>query len=45
MQYYDNEGKYVKAGACIGIGICSAGINDDNGIAYGLLEDVVNNST
>lgn len=39
MPYIDNEGKYVKAGACLGIGLCSAGINDENDLAYGLLND------
>lgn len=39
MQYLNNEGKFVKAGASLGIGICSAGINDDNDIAYALLSD------
>lgn len=28
MPYYDNEGDYVKAGACLGIGLCSSGIYD-----------------
>jgi hypothetical protein len=28
MPYIDNEGKYIKAGASLGIGLCSAGIND-----------------
>lgn len=28
MQYIDNEGKFIKAGASLGIGICSAGVND-----------------
>ena len=39
MQYIDNEGKFIKAGASLGIGICSAGVNDENDIAYGLLSD------
>lgn len=39
MQYLNNEGKFVKAGASLGIGICSAGINDDNDIAFALLSD------
>ena len=39
MQYLDNEGKYIKAGASLGVGICSAGVNDDNDIAFGLLSD------
>lgn len=39
MTYYNNEGKYIKAGSCLGMGICSAGINDDNGIAFAFLSD------
>lgn len=39
MTYLDNEGKWIKAGASLGVGICSAGINDDNHIAFGLLCD------
>ena len=42
MTYLDNEGKYVKAGASLGIGMCSAGINDDNDISFGLLSDSIN---
>lgn len=30
MQYIDNDGKYIKAGASLGIGICCAGVNDEN---------------
>lgn len=30
----------MKAGASLGIGICSAGINDENDIAFGLLSDM-----
>ena len=39
MTYYDNDGKFVKAGASLGIGICCAGVNDENDIAFGLLSD------
>lgn len=39
MTYLDNQGKFIKAGASLGIGICSAGVNDDNDIPYGLLSD------
>ena len=39
MTYLDNEGKFIKAGASLGVGICSAGVNDDNDIAFGLLSD------
>lgn len=39
MTYIDNEGKFIKAGASLGVGICSAGVNDDNDIAFGLLSD------
>lgn len=39
MVYFDNEGKWVRAGASLGIGICSAGVNDDNDMAFGLLSD------
>ncbi|CAM6000712.1 unnamed protein product [Sphagnum balticum] len=28
MTYIDNDGKFVRAGASLGVGICSAGIND-----------------
>ena len=42
MTYLNNEGKWVKAGASLGIGICSAGINDDNDIAFALLSDSIN---
>ena len=44
MPYIDNEGKYIKAGASLGIGLCSAGINDGNDIAFGLLSDSAQNS-
>ena len=39
MKYFDNDGKYVKAGASLGIGICSAGVNDENDLAFGILSD------
>lgn len=42
MPYLDNEGKWIKAGASLGVGICSAGINDDNDIAFGLLSESIN---
>jgi 26S proteasome regulatory subunit N1 len=42
MTYLNNEGKWVKAGASLGIGICSAGVNDDNDIAFALLSDSIN---
>ena len=42
IQYIDNDGKFVRAGASLGIGICSAGINDENDIAFGLLSDLAN---
>ena len=42
MTYLDNEGKWIKAGASLEVGICSAGINDDNDIAFGLLSDSIN---
>lgn len=38
MPYIDNEGKYIRAGASLGIGLCCAGINDENDMAYALLE-------
>jgi 26S proteasome regulatory subunit N1 len=44
MPFIDNEGKYIKAGASLGMGICSAGINDENDIAYGLLLDAAQTS-
>lgn len=37
MTYYDNEGKFVRAGASLGIGICCAGVNDENETALALL--------
>lgn len=39
MSYIDNEGKFIKAGAALGVGICSAGINDENDLAFGLLSE------
>lgn len=39
MPYIDNEGKYIKAGASLGIGLCSAGINDENDLAFALLSE------
>lgn len=39
MPYVDNEGKYIRAGAYLGIGLCSSGINDENDLAFGLLSD------
>jgi 26S proteasome regulatory subunit N1 len=45
MQYMDNDGSYIKAGASLGIGICSAGINDENDIAFGLLSDAAQNGS
>jgi hypothetical protein len=38
MPYIDNEGKFIQAGAALGIGICSAGINDQDDLAFGLLK-------
>ncbi len=37
MPYIDNEGKYIKAGACLGIGLCCSGFIDEDDIAFGLL--------
>jgi hypothetical protein len=45
MVYIDNEGKYVKAGASLGMGICCAGINDENDIAFSLLSDSAQESS
>lgn len=45
MTYLNNEGKYVKAGACLGIGICTAGVYDENDIAFALLSDSVNDNS
>lgn len=42
-QYFENEGDFVAAGACLGIGLCAAGTNDENDITYALLEDPVRN--
>lgn len=44
IKYIDNDGKFIKAGASLGIGICSAGINDENDIAFGLLSDSASSS-
>lgn len=44
MPYVNNEGKYIRAGACLGIGLCSAGINDQNDLALGLLTESVQES-
>lgn len=41
MPYIDNSGKFIKAGANLGIGLCCAGINDENDMAYALLNDSV----
>lgn len=43
MPYIDNDGKFIKAGASLGIGLCSAGINDENDLAFGLLSDSAQN--
>lgn len=45
MPYLDNDGKYIKAGASLGVGLCSAGVNDENDNALGLLSDSAQNST
>lgn len=37
MPYHDNAGEFIRAGANLGIGLCSAGINDENDLALGLL--------
>lgn len=39
MPYIDNDGKYIKAGASLGVGLCCAGINDENDLAFGLLSE------
>ena len=39
MPFLDNEGKYIRAGGSLAVGICTAGINDENDLAYGLLSD------
>ena len=41
--YFENEGDFVAAGACLGIGLSSAGTNDENDISFALLEDPVRN--
>ena len=43
MPYIDNDGKFIKAGSSLGIGLCCAGINDENDVAFGLLSDLVQN--
>lgn len=43
MPFIDNDGKYIKAGASLGVGLCCAGINDQNDLAYGLLSDSAQN--
>ena len=45
MPYIDNEGKYIKAGASLGIGLCSAGINDENDLAFALLSESAQESS
>ena len=37
MPYLDNEGKNVKAGASLAVGLCSVGVNDENDLPYALL--------
>ena len=44
MPYIDNEGKYIKAGASLGVGMCCAGINDENDLAYALLSESAQDS-
>jgi 26S proteasome regulatory subunit N1 len=39
MPYIDNDGKFIKAGASLGVGLCCAGINDENDLAFGLLSE------
>lgn len=39
MPFIDNDGKYIKAGASLGVGLCSAGINDENETAFALLSE------
>ena len=43
MPFIDNDGKFIKAGASLGVGLCSAGINDENDLALGLLSDSAQN--
>lgn len=43
MPFFDNDGKFIKAGASLGVGLCSAGINDENDLAFGLLSDSAQN--
>ena len=38
MPYIDNDGKYIKAGASLGVGLCCAGINDENDLAFAVVE-------
>jgi hypothetical protein len=37
MPYIDNDGKFIKAGASLGVGLCYAGINEENDLAFNLL--------
>ena len=45
MPYIDNDGKYIKAGASLGVGLCSVGVNDENDLAFGLLSDSAQSSS
>lgn len=44
MPYLDNEGKFVKAGASLAVGLCSVGVNDENDLPYALLSQNVSES-
>jgi 26S proteasome regulatory subunit N1 len=44
MPYIDNDGKFIKAGASLGVGLCCAGINDENSLAFALLSDSATSS-
>lgn len=39
MPYIDNDGKYVKAGASLAVGLCSVGVNDENDLPFALLSE------
>lgn len=41
MPFIDNDGKYVKAGASLAIGLCSVGVNDENDLPYAILAESV----
>ena len=39
MPFIDNDGKFVKAGASLAVGLCSVGVNDENDLPFALLSE------